>query len=176
MPCPDWNAEMTKPAVFAPAVAALLLLSACSPGRDEAVDEQEIAEPAAPGPAVKSPAPAEVAEPDKPDPAPMESGIPAALQGKWGLKPGDCAGGSHVSEGLLEIGRDKLEFYESVATLGKIAERDTNRLRANFAFSGEGEQWTLDMLLATEDGGATLVRRDYGPDAMPGAITYQKCR
>lgn len=167
---------MTKPAVLVPAIAALLLLGACSGEREDTMDERETAEPSVATPAAKSSTPAEVAEPEVPTSAAKESGIPEALRGKWGLKPGDCTGGSHVSEGLLQITADKLEFYESVATLDRVAEREANRLRAIFAFSGEGEQWTLDMLLATEDGGATLVRRDFGQDAMPGTTTYQKCR
>ncbi|MCB2076696.1 MAG: hypothetical protein KDE55_03250 [Novosphingobium sp.] len=104
-----------------------------------------------------------------------EDTIPPPVQGRWGLVPGDCASDRGDEKGLLTIGPDKLEFYESVALLGTIKERDESRIRATFTFSGEGETWIQDVVLDAQDDGKTLIRRDYGHDAMPGPLKYTHC-
>ena len=35
--------------------------------------------------------------------------------------------------------------------------------------------WEREVVLDVQDGGATLVRREYGDDAAPGPFRYAKC-
>ena len=101
--------------------------------------------------------------------------IPVAAQGRWGLVPADCISTRGDNKGLLTIDGTTLTFFESRGTLGKIAERADTRLRATFAFDGEGMTWTRDELLDVQDGGKTLIRREYGEDAAPGPFKYARC-
>lgn len=101
--------------------------------------------------------------------------IPAALQGRWGLVPADCTSTRGDAKGLLVIGPDTLRFYESTARAGAVSEESATRIRANFAFSGEGSVWTREMVLETGPGGSTLTRRDFGGDAGPNPLTYTRC-
>ena len=104
------------------------------------------------------------------------STIPAAIRGRWGLVPADCEPGRDDAKGLLTITADKLEFYESVGTLDSISEARPTRIRAAFDFEGEGMTWQREVVLDVQDGGATLIRREYGADAAPGPFRYAKCQ
>lgn len=115
------------------------------------------------------------AEEISPKPAAEENAIPEMLRGRWGLVPADCTSTRGDAKGLLTITADKLEFYESVATLGPIREVDADSIGASFDFTGEGETWIQEVALSTPDGGKTLVREDMGPRAQPGPFTYTKC-
>jgi len=101
--------------------------------------------------------------------------IPAAVLGRWGLVPKDCTSKLGDAKGLLVISPKQLKFYEAVAKLGTVKELDPSRIRGTFAFSGEGQAWTLDVVLDAQDGGKTLIRRDYGKDAGPGPLKYTRC-
>lgn len=104
-----------------------------------------------------------------------ETEIPEVLRGRWGLVPGDCTSTKGDAKGLMTVSADKLEFYESVASLGPIKEIDANGISAAYQFSGEGQSWILDVAMSTPDGGKTLIREDTGPEAQPGPLTYKKC-
>jgi hypothetical protein len=148
------------------AALALLSLAACN---DTTVPEPMASDAAVPAPAPSTPpppAPSEAAEPDT---------IPAAVQGRWGLGPNDCEPSRDDAKGLLTIGPDTLTFYESVGKLGRIEEIDASRIRAKFEFTGEGMTWTRDEVLDAQDGGKTLIRREYGEDAAPGPLRYMRC-
>jgi hypothetical protein len=106
---------------------------------------------------------------------PAAAQIPAAVQGRWGLVANDCDPARDDAKGLLTIGPDTLRFYESRAMLGSIEELDATRIRAKFEFTGEGMTWTRDELLDAQDGGKTLIRREYGADAAPGPLRYMRC-
>lgn len=137
---------------------AALALAGCSSEKTEAPADGETASPAvATSPAVTAQA------------------IPQIVQGRWGMVPEDCTPDRGDEKGLLVIGPDTLQFYESHAKLGTIAEQSETRIRATFAFSGEGMEWTRDMVLDAQDGGKTLIRRDYGADAEPGPFKYSRC-
>ena len=127
-----------------------------------APDAPEIAAPAPPETSTVSPSPA-------------ASTIPAVIQGRWGLVAADCEPGRDDAKGLLTITADKLEFYESVGTLDSIEEAGANRIRADFDFTGEGMTWERDIALDLQDGGQTLVRREYGEGAAAEAFRYSKC-
>lgn len=103
------------------------------------------------------------------------SAIPKAIQGRWGLVAADCTSKKGDAKGLLEVSASQLKFYESVADLDEVKEAGDNRIRASFDYSGEGQSWKQDVVLDAQDGGSTLIRRDYGPDAMPGPVKYMRC-
>lgn len=102
-------------------------------------------------------------------------GIPSAVQGRWALVDADCSSTMGDAKGLLLIDGTSLKFYESRARIGKISTQGDRRLRASFAFAGEGQEWTQEVLLEASEDGKKLVRRDYGADAMPGALEYTRC-
>lgn len=101
--------------------------------------------------------------------------IPKPVQGRWGLVPADCTSTRGDAKGLLVIDPTTLKFYESRGTLGRVTERDASRIRATFAFEGEGQSWRRDEVLDAQDDGRTLIRRDYGEDAMVGPLKYTRC-
>ncbi|CDO35382.1 MULTISPECIES: hypothetical protein [Novosphingobium] len=122
---------------------------------------------------------------EQPAPAPSETAtqapvvealeIPESLRGRWGLVPADCTSTAGDAKGLMTVGEDKLEFYESVAQLGPIKEVGDDSISASYQFTGEGQSWIREVALSTPDGGKTLVREDTGPDASPEPLTYRKC-
>ena len=117
-----------------------------------------------------------------PDGAPPENGaapavaasatskIPAALQGRWGLAPGDCTSNLGDAKGLLIVNESELRFYESRAVPGKDAEADTNSISGTFDFTGEGQSWSKFEALKLQ--GRDLVRTETKPAA---SFTYAKC-
>tara|TARA_R110000787_G_scaffold94875_2_gene197766 strand:+ start:188 stop:709 length:522 start_codon:yes stop_codon:yes gene_type:complete len=115
--------------------------------------------------------------PDRPVAAPADMGnsIPSIIRGRWGMAPADCTSTHGDAKGLLEISGTTLNFYESRGTLGAIKEFEPTRIRAMFAFEGEGMNWIRDMTLDVQDDGQTLIRREYGLDAAPGPIRYRRC-
>ncbi|MEO6387898.1 MAG: hypothetical protein ABIT16_09710 [Croceibacterium sp.] len=110
-----------------------------------------------------------------PPPAPMPTTIPAAFQGRWGINSADCEAGRADAKGLLTISDTTLTFYESVGTLSDVTEASGTRLRGNYDFTGEGMTWKRDEVLDLRDSGQTLVRREFGEDALPGPFSYTKC-
>lgn len=108
-------------------------------------------------------------------PAVVEPSIPQAAHGRWGMVPADCTSTMGDAKGLLEIDGRTLKFYESVGTLGAVKERSDTRIRAAFAFSGEGMTWTNNEVLDVQDGGKVLIRREYGDGALPGPLRYTRC-
>lgn len=161
---------MIRPLLLISTAGAALALAACSSEKAEAPAERESESPS---PAVATPPPA-VAEPTA-SAAKGPQSIPQEVQGRWGLVRADCTTTRGDDKGLVTIGPDELKFYESHAKLGAIAERSDTRIRATFAFTGEGMEWMQDVVLDAQDDGKTLIRRDYGPDAMPGPLKYTRC-
>lgn len=161
------------PAILSCALPALLI-AGCSDGRQ--ADEQSAQADLAPAATVEARSPG-IAQPDAatPEPAAGASGIPAIAHGRWGLVPADCTSTRGDAKGLLVVDATSLKFYESVARLGEVKERDANGIRAVFAQTGEGMEWTREMGLDVQPGGKTLVRREYGPDALKGPQDYAKC-
>jgi hypothetical protein len=97
------------------------------------------------------------------------------MQGRWGLVPADCTSTRGDAKGLIIVSASDIRFYESVGKLSKASSATASSLRAEFAFSGEGETWTRDMALDIADGGKVLVRREFGPEAAPEPLRYGKC-
>ncbi|MFC0203739.1 hypothetical protein [Novosphingobium soli] len=158
------------------AVAAALALAGCSKEPDGSAtsaaptETEEVFQ--------ESPAPVEATETGEADAgaeAAAMSEIPDAIRGRWGLVPADCTSTRGDAKGLLEVSADQLKFYESVAKLGEIKEAGESRIRATFAYTGEGQSWTQDVVLDVADDGRTMTRRDYGKDALPGPLKYTRC-
>ena len=155
------------------ALPALLALAACDNGIQSA--DKTAAEAAAEGDLAANSSVAPTPTPSASASRPVVTQIPAAIRGRWGLNAADCERGRSDAKGLLTITGDKLEFYESVGTLGKVAEADADSIRATFDFEGEGMTWQRDVLLEVENDGTALRRREYGPDAAPEPFRYAKC-
>ncbi|MBN8842396.1 MAG: hypothetical protein J0H88_04030 [Sphingomonadales bacterium] len=169
---------------------AILLLAACSGGKDEQAAKDgppttpmvPEAAPAAPVAAQETPPPDYVADPAVKPPAKPDAGIgtgdaviPAAVQGRWGLVAADCTSTRGDAKGLLTIEAADLRFYESHGILAHIRERGATRIVADYKFSGEGMEWDRLMQLTVLDGGKTLVRRDYGEGASAEPMRYSRC-
>lgn len=170
--------------------ATLLLLAACSGGKDE---ESGPEASATIGPLQKAerPAPAKAPEPvvdaDLPDgaeeapakPEPKTAGdgktIPTAIRGRWALKAADCKAKKGTDLTALTIDATNLRFYESHGELARVRESDAGRIVADYKFSGEGAEWDRRMHLDLADGGKTLVRRDEGEGAAAGPMRYTRC-
>lgn len=166
--------------------AALLMLAACSGGQDESqpddtaanrsVQETERADPAA---TTVDADISEAAEESavKPEPQTAADGqtIPAAIRGRWALKPADCAAKKGTDLTALTIDATNLRFYESHGELARVRASETGRIDADYKFSGEGATWDRRMQLDLADGGKTLVRRDQGEGAAAGPMRYTRC-
>lgn len=149
------------------ALIAITALTACD-GGTEADDQAAIpAEASAPTPTPSLQSPVAAGS--------EATAIPADMRGRWGLVSADCDPSRSDAKGLLTITADKLEFYESVATLDEIEEATPTRLRATFDFIGEGMTWERDMLIELQDDGRALLRREFGEDAAPDAFRYAQC-
>ena len=96
--------------------------------------------------------------------------IRAALQGRWGLTPGDCTSTRGDAKGLLVVSSNELRFYESRAVPSPGAQADSDSINGNFDYTGEGESWTkFETLERKKD---KLVRTESNPAA---SYTYAKC-
>lgn len=147
-------------------------MSACSnePASPPTGSGTDLAQPAVTAPAATASAsPTASALPE------IASTIPVAAQGRWGLVPNDCTSKLGDNKGLITISSTNIRFYESTGKLGAIAEHSDTRIRAAFAFTGEGMEWNRDMILDVQDDGKTLIRREYGDDAAPGPLQYTRC-
>ena len=169
--------------------ATLLLLAACSGGKDD--DGPEASATIGPLQKAERPAPAEPPEaavdadlPEAADEAPAKSEtpiagdgktIPAAIRGRWALKVADCTAKKGADLTALAIDATNLRFYESHGELARVVSSDTSHIVADYRFSGEGAEWDRRMQLDLADGGKTLVRRDSGEGAAAGAMRYTRC-
>lgn len=125
-------------------------------------------------------APSTVPAADTASPAPtaaptgaVATAIPAALHGRWGMVPADCTSTRGDAKGLLTIAPTSLTFYESVGRLGTVRSSSDMAIRADYAFTGEGMNWTRDVELSVS--GDTMTRTDRGGDEPGGPFTYTRC-
>jgi len=156
----------SAPFAVAISVVAALSLAACSDAAentDQPLTEDELVVPVDETPYVA------------PTAANAPSAIPAAMHGRWGLVAADCTSTMGDAKGLLEINGTRLKFFESVGTLGPVSEGDDDEIRANFAFTGEGMEWTREIELELEEDGKVLIRKEYGQDAAPAPLRYTRC-
>ncbi len=150
-----------------------LVLAACQQApTDEVIVAEETAQvPADGGTTAAAPMPGTTPAPTKP----LEATIPVALHGNWGMVPADCTSTRGDAKGLVKIAPTTLTFYESVARLGALEERSDTSIRADYAFTGEGMNWTRDVVLTVSNGGRTLTRLDRGGEEPGGPFTYTRC-
>ncbi|GAA4722406.1 hypothetical protein H9L13_10650 [Sphingomonas lutea] len=161
-------------------IAAVLILAACegrnpvANGANDVAGLPDIATNAPDpesGPPENASAAADAAPiPAGADPPAPGARIPAALQGRWGMVPGDCTSTRGDAKGLLTISADQLRFYESRAVPGSDVEGDGNSVRGTFNFTGEGQEWTRFVTLRAE--GNRLTRTESNPTA---SYNYVKC-
>jgi hypothetical protein len=106
-------------------------------------------------------------------PAPQGSpstAIPAALQGRWGLAPGDCTSALGDAKGLLVVNASELRFYESRAVPAADLETKVSSISGIFHFTGEGQTWSrYETLKRSAD---KLIRTESNPAA---SYTYARC-
>ena len=160
---------------FLIAGATALALTACSKGQDpDAIKTDPALTEAAVPPPSESAVPA-AAPPSESSADQAEKSIPAAMRGRWGLVPLDCSGDPAAAKGLIKIDAGSIKYYESVAKLAKVTQRSDTAMRATYAFSGEGMDWTRDMTLALQPGGKVLIKQEFGEDAPPGPYKYMRC-
>lgn len=98
--------------------------------------------------------------------------IPGSMQGRWGLVPADCTSTRGDAKGLLTVTPDTLQFYESRAKLTKIVGNWPEKLKVEFAFTGEGQSWTRTETLSLTNSSNTLVRED---EELPQPLRYSRC-
>jgi hypothetical protein len=96
--------------------------------------------------------------------------IPAALQGRWGLAPGDCTSALANAKGLLVVNAGELRFYESRAVPSGDIQADASSIGGTFHFTGEGQTWSRYESLKRS--GDKLTRTESNPTA---SYTYAKC-
>src|SRR3954467_10096462 len=114
--------------VVGPILACFLMagIVGCSAGAPVAAEANNIA--GLPAGNVDAPSPdgappQNAAVPAGASPTPSAS-IPAALQGRWGLTPGDCTSTLGDAKGLLIVNATELRFYESRAMPARDIQAD----------------------------------------------------
>ncbi|HEU5483152.1 MAG TPA: hypothetical protein VFU80_08700 [Sphingomicrobium sp.] len=147
-------------------------LAAC--GRPDAVAdgaENTHALPAANAPSpMPSGGPPANAVATEPGGEPGTATIPVALQGRWGLSPRDCTSSLGDAKGLLIVNANELRFYESRAVAAAGVQTSDNSVSGDFAFTGEGQNWTRHVTLELRDG--KLVRTERDPIS---SFRYVRC-
>ena len=150
--------------------ALLLALGACSGKSDN--DQQPVKEGAD---SVVAETPAQPAPPPDAPAVGAPTKIPDGMTGRWGLVSADCTSKNGDNKGLITVSDNQIKFYESVGKLANITEGDENKIRANFDFTGEGMSWKREMTMEVQDSGKTLMRQEFGEDAMPNPLKYSRC-
>ena len=146
---------------------ALLGLAACAEPIDDRPEAEETMMPVEPDGGIGDGA--------EPLPEILGTEIPPALHGRWGLVAADCTSTRGDAKGLINIDAEGIQFYESRAVVDEIADKSATMLSARFAFTGEGQEWTRDMMLSLSDDGSQLERSETGEDAIAEPLIYTKC-
>jgi hypothetical protein len=155
-----------------PVVFAIAALAACNrpdPVAENANNVEALPTVNEPAPNPSGAPPANAAEAQGSVPA-TAGRIPVAVQGRWGLTPGDCTSTRGDAKGLLVVSADRLQFYESRAVPSPGIQVDADSVSGNFAFTGEGQEWTKYQTLERQ--GDKLVRTERDPLAK---FTYVQC-
>lgn len=158
-----------------PLLAAPFALAACSDPAPAPSDPATSAAVVKPAPS-QSMVPPVGASADGTDVAAQGATFPSAMRGRWGLVANDCDPTRGDNKGIMTIGENDVRFYESVAEIGKVADRSDRSLRAMFDYEGEGMAWLRDARYELADGGRTLVLTEFGDDAPQGPRRYSRCK
>ena len=155
--------------------AALAACSAPGPVAKDARNTVSVASTNTPAPAANAtcgpPTNQVAAEPVPADAnTKASSKLPAALQGRWGMAPGDCTSTRGDAKGLLVIGPGELRFYESRAVPTGDVQSSDGSASGTFNFTGEGQSWAKYVSLKVQRN--WLIRTESNPTA---SFTYAKC-
>ncbi|MBI1402260.1 MAG: hypothetical protein GC147_03485 [Porphyrobacter sp.] len=108
-------------------------------------------------------------------PAALAGTIPARFQGVWDAEGGDC---SPASETRLEVGPDRLEYYESLGTVTGVEPSEGADALVTLAMEGEGQSWTdtVRLQLGETEGRERLLLLP-GPDSenLPRPLPRFRC-
>lgn len=80
--------------------------------------------------------------------------IPSGFLGAWNFAVAEC--GVPASEGQLEIAADRIEYYESVATIEGITSAAPRSIIVEAGFTGEGESWRERLAYELSEAGDRL--------------------
>ncbi|MBV7407744.1 hypothetical protein [Maritimibacter sp. DP1N21-5] len=105
----------------------------------------------------------------------VPTGIPEAMQGRWGLTATECTADPAIAKGLMVVEGDTLRFYESRGVLESVTGGSDSELQGHFVFAGEGMEWERDLVLTLSGGGDRLTRIDTGVDENAGSFDYVRC-
>lgn len=97
--------------------------------------------------------------------------IPEHFRGVWDAETGTC---NPASDLRLEIDADRIEFYESVGTVGSVTIESPDSIRVDLAMEGEGERWTVQNRYALSNGGKTLTPSNAKDDSVQ-PIPRKRC-
>ena len=100
--------------------------------------------------------------------SPPTIAIPAHYRGRWGRTPADCTAARGFGEGLMTVGANSIQFYESTASLQEQRPAIATSFSGVFSFTGEGETWERVITLTRT--GDTLKRAQ-----ADGTFTYRRC-
>jgi hypothetical protein len=149
-----------------PPTVLATVLAACSAGGGDA---------AAPSPSAVSLAPDEADRGPSVNSSAQPHAIPEAMVGKWGIGLADCDPSTGADKGVMTVAPDSLKFFESSAQLAAVVSGNATRIRAAFAFAGEGTNWTREEELTLQSGGKSLIRRELGGSSPMAPATYIRC-
>ena len=179
--------------VRVPFISLALMLAVAACGGNDPVDKN--AGKTAGLPDINAAAPSAIGEPHvatepaKAATAAPAVSIPVALQGRWGLTPGDCMPGRADAKGLMVVSADLRQLVHQrllrVQAARGVADKngdtprqpcvdgvetDGDSVSGNFTFTGEGQSWTKYEALEVAHG--KLTRTETRPTA---SFTYAKC-
>ncbi|MEQ5787536.1 hypothetical protein J3454_06485 [Erythrobacter sp. NFXS35] len=95
--------------------------------------------------------------------------VPARFHGVWDAAKGTC---DPASDLRVEIGPDRIEFYESAGEVTGVIE-ENGRIMADLALQGEGETWTNRLALSLD--GDRLTLDDPDAPGVGGAPARVRC-
>ena len=75
----------------------------------------------------------------------------------------------------VEIGTERMEFYESVGEVTAVRQVDANTVDITMAMEGEGERWTVDRRFRLSNGGRTLTPLPLESDGEFEPMPLKRC-
>lgn len=97
--------------------------------------------------------------------------IPERFRGVWDNEAGSC---DTTSDLRLEIGADRIEFYESLGTVGTVTIESPDSILVDLAMEGEGEKWAVQNRYRLSNDGKTLTPSAAKDDSVP-PIPRKRC-
>lgn len=99
--------------------------------------------------------------------------ISKSIWGKWAIGEENCGVRNHQQ---ITINANSIDFFENQAELLQITEYEPTRVAGNFDYKlSDGEVQSYQMTLDVKENGKVLILREYGEDARPAPIGYDRC-